>query len=404
MARSASPTANPPAATAAALLRRLGFAILLFAVPLAALFTRRALVVLAPLAVALIVLAAFLDGSARNPLRRAKAFVISRAGLAGLVLVLWAGLSLIWTPFVEEASERLFNIVAMGLMALAGYLALPDRMRSANLYLLPVGVALAAVIGIALLLRSGGRLEPDGLGVERGMIVLVLLLWPAVTWLHSRGRNLEALGLALAAAVGAFLTTDMLPLIGLVVGGLTFALTAASPRAGSRLIGLAMAILLIAAPLLPSLLKPLADSLFGPASHAAASLEAWQGLIRREPLRLLTGHGLETAWRGRLFGLVPQAAPFSLLFEVWYELGAIGAVSGAILLSQAALNAGGGRPILGPGIMASFASAYALGSCGIGTSQIWWFTALVVLVLVFVAVERGQFRTRRPKAILRRLR
>jgi hypothetical protein len=34
--------------------------------------------------------------------------------------------------------------------------------------------------------------------------------------------------------------------------------------------------------------------------------------------------------------------------------------------------------------------------------QMWWFTALVVVVLVFVAAERGQFRTKRPKAFLRR--
>ncbi|WP_445502103.1 peptide ABC transporter permease [Microvirga sp. G4-2] len=403
MVRSALPTASP-SADAAALLRRLGFAILLFAIPLAALFTRRALVVMAPLAVALIVLAAFLDGTARNPWQRTVSFVTSRAGLSGLVLVFWAGLSLIWTPFVPQASERLLNIIAMGLMALAGYLALPERMRSANLYLLPLGVGLAALIAIAMLFREGGNFDPDGTGVERGIVVLVLLLWPAVTWLHSRGRNLEAVTLALAVAVSTFLTMDELPLIGLTTGAVAFALTAMSPRTGTRLIGLLMAVLLIAAPALPFLLKPVAGGILGSTSHAVASLDAWQALILKEPLRLLTGHGLETAWRGRLFGLVPPAAPFSVLFDIWYELGVLGAVSGAILLSQAAFNAGGDRPILGPGIMASFASAFALGACGIGTAQVWWFTALVVLVLVFVAVERGQFRTKRPKAILRRLR
>ena len=33
------------------------------------------------------------------------------------------------------------------------------------------------------------------------MLMLVVLLWPALAWLHSRGRNLEAIGLALAVAV-----------------------------------------------------------------------------------------------------------------------------------------------------------------------------------------------------------
>ena len=39
----------------------------------------------------------------------------------------------------------------------------------------------------------------------------------------------------------------------------------------------------------------------------------------------------------------------------------------------------------------------------VGTAQMWWFTALVVTILMFVAIERGQFRTNRPKAILQRL-
>lgn len=402
MVRSALPTANLSADTAA-LLRRIGFAILFFAIPLAALFTRRALVVMAPLAVALIVLAAFLDGAAKDPWQKAIGFLTSRAGIAGFVLVLWAALSLIWTPFLNVASERLLNILAMGLMALAGYLALPERMRSANLYLLPVGVGLAALISLPLLLREG-RLEPDGLGVERGLVVLALLLWPAVTWLHSRGRNLEAVALALAVSLSAFLSAHVLPLIGLAAGAAAFALTAASPRAGSRIIGLLMALLLVAAPALPFLLKPLAAGALGSPSSIVASLETWQALILKEPLRLVTGHGLETSWRGRMFGLVPSATPFSVLFEIWYELGLVGALSAAALLFQAASNAGGSRPILGPGIMAAFATAFALGACGISTAQVWWFTALVVLVLVFVAVERGQFRTKRPKAILRRLR
>ena len=50
-------------------------------------------------------------------------------------MLAWCALSLIWTPFLAEASERLFNIAGTVLMAVAGYLALPERMRSANLYI-----------------------------------------------------------------------------------------------------------------------------------------------------------------------------------------------------------------------------------------------------------------------------
>jgi len=402
MIRPVSQTANP-SADAAAMLRRIGFAILFFAVPLAALFTRRALVAMAPLAVILLVLASVLDGSARHAREKLVALAVSPGGVAGLVLLLWAGLSLIWTPFLPQASERLLNITGMTLMALGGYLAVPERMRSANLYLLPVGVGLAALIAIPLALTGGSGVDPQGLSLERGMLMLVLLLWPALAWLHSRGRNLEAIGLALAVAVCSLLTRDGLPLYGLAAGAIVFVLTALSPNLGPRLTGLAMAGLLLFAPVLPFVLKPVAAALFGARAPITASLEAWRQIILNEPLRLLTGHGLETALRGRFFGLVPPAAPSTLLFEIWYELGLVGAVAGSILIYQAVVRAKGHRATVAPGIMAAFACTYALGCLGIGTTQVWWFTALAVLVLIFVAIERGQFRTKRPKAVLRRI-
>lgn len=384
------------------MLRRLGFAILFFAVPLAALFTRRALVIMAPLAVILLVLASVLDGSARHAWDKLIALAGSPGGVAGLVLLLWAGLSLLWTPFLPQASERFLNIIGMALMGLGGYLAIPERMRSANLYLLPVGVGLAALIAIALTITGSSGFDPEGLSLERGMLMLVLLLWPAIAWLHSRGRNLEAIGLALAVAVCSLLTRDGLPLYGLIAGAVVFVITAWNPAFGSRLTGFVMAGLLLFAPILPFILKPLAANLLGASSRMTVGLETWRRIILDEPLRLLTGHGLETTLRGRFFGLMPPSAPSTLLFEIWYELGLVGAVAGSVLLYQIVVGAKSHRATVAPGIMAAFACTFALGCLGIGTIQVWWFTALVVLVLIFVAIERGQFRTKRPKAILRR--
>ena len=398
MVRSKTPTANP-SADAAAMLRRVGFALLFFAVPVTALFARRALVIVAPVAVMLIMLAALLDGGSRGPLDKLLSVLLSPAGLAGGILFFWAALSLLWTPFVAEAAERLLNILAMAAMAMVGYLALPDRMRSANLYILPVGVGMAALMGMVALFREGSVAETQSL--DRGMILLVLLLWPAITWLHSRGRNLEALLLGVIVALGALFATDTLALQALLIGALAFAVTAFMPVTGSRLTAAIMAGLLLLAPLLPFVLEPLASAFLGPKAPAAASLAVWKNVILTEPQRLITGHGLETALRGRLFGLLPPAAPWSFLFEIWYELGLVGAVAGATLLYSAVTASRGERPVLGPGIMAAFASAYALGCLGVATAQIWWLTALIVVVLIFVAIERGQFRTTRPKAILR---
>jgi hypothetical protein len=387
------------------LLRRLGFAILMIVLPVAALFARRALVVLAPVGIALLVIAAALDGTAR-PLRQGTARLASSSGwIAGGILILWCGLSLIWTPFKAEAAERLFNIVGTLAMAVAGYLALPDRMRSANLYLLPIGIGAATLaaawLGIAALQRG----LPDDAATqnfERGLVVAVLLVWPSLAWLRSRERDLEALLLAVAVAVAVVLAPFPLPLAGLVVGAIAFALTSAHPRLGVRVSAILMAALLALAPILPFLVRPAAALLLGAGDPIIGILEVWRSVVLDEPARLVTGHGFETALRGRSVGLLPENAPRTLLFEVWYDLGLVGAISGAVALYLAVMAAGRDHPPLVPGVMASFASAFTLACLGIGTAQMWWFTALVVTVLIFTAAERGQFRTTRPKAIILR--
>nr|WP_229428633.1 peptide ABC transporter permease [Microvirga pudoricolor] len=396
-----SPTLADPSSDAAAVLRRLGFWLLFFATPLAALFARRAVVVVAPLAIGLLALAAALDGGSKLSGPRLRHILVSPGSVAGFLLLFWTVLSLVWTPFLPEASERLLNIVGMLLLAAIGYLALPDRMRSANLYILPVGVALTALAALGLALRPAPMSDPDGQSLERGLVVLVLFVWPAISWLHSRGRNMEALLLAVAVALASLVAPTPLPFQGLAVGALVFAVAAIAPKTGTVLTASVMAGLLLLAPLIPFVLKPLAAGFLGTPSALTAELEVWRSIVLGEPLRLVTGHGLETALRGRFVGLLPANAPSTILFEIWYELGLVGAAAGAVVLFAAVTGAVGERPPLIPGIMATFATAYAFGCLGIGTAQVWWFTALVIVGLIFVAIERGQFRTKRPKAILR---
>ena len=398
-------TANP-AADAASLLRRVGFTILMTAVPVTALVTRRAVVVLAPVGIVLLVLAAVLDGGSRPVKERLRAVLLSPGGLAAGLALGWCTLSLVWTPFLAEASERLFNLVGVAIVMVAGYLSIPDRMRSANLYILPVGVALAAVCALvlALLELRGKASVEDSQNLERGMIVLVLFLWPAVGWLRSRGRHFEALLLALMVAVATLMASQFMPLQALAAGAVVFAVAAVSPRAGTAVTATVMAGLLLLAPLLPLALTPLAKSFLGASDPIVESLRVWRSVVVNEPVRLITGHGFETALRGRSLGLLAPQAPVTVLFEIWYELGFVGAAAGSYAIYRAVNGAGQSHTLLVPAIMASFATAFAFACLGIGTAQIWWFTALAVVVLLFVAAERGQFRTTRPKATLRRVR
>ena len=261
-------------------------------------------------------------------------------------------LSLVWTPFPGAASERLANLVATILLTLAGYMALPDRMRSANLYLLPLGVTAAAIVAIMLGLFGDSLMRgvaDDDNALDRGLTLLALLLWPSVAWLRSRRRDREALGLAVVVAVALALSPNVGQIAALAIGALAFAVTSFRPRLGVGLTAGVAAGLLAVAPLLPFIARPVGAALFGPLSPGVLTLKSWQRIVTTEPVRLITGHGFETALRGRVFGLIPVNAPSTALFAIWYELGVVGALAAAFALYASIRRAGRDVPLLVPG-------------------------------------------------------
>ncbi|WP_375409151.1 peptide ABC transporter permease [uncultured Methylobacterium sp.] len=403
MARAPTSPTIDPALDAAALLRRVGFFGLFVVVPIAAQVARRAAVILVPISVILLILASAIDGKTWPIRPIVQRLVRSPAFLAGLLVLFWAALSLIWTPFLGAATERLLNLAATILLTLAGYLALPDRMRSANLYLLPVGVTAAALLAIVIglfgdsLLRSTS--DDEG-ALNRGLILLALLVWPAIAWLRSRGRDGAALVTLALVVVALLLAPNTIQLIAIVAGAVAFALASIRTQPAARLVALLAAGLLVAAPLLPFVARPVGIALAGPVAPPVLTIKAWQKVVTTEPVRLVTGHGFETARRGRAVGLVPANAPTTVLFELWYELGLVGALAAAFALHAAIRRTGRQSVVIGPGALAAYAAAFVVAGIGVGLTVMWWITTLTVVVLVFIAVERGQFRTRRPKASL----
>ena len=393
-------TTVDPALDAAALLRRIGFFGLFVVLPVAAQVSRRATVVLAPIAVVLLITASAIDQRQRAVWPSVRRLLTAPAFLAGMLVVFWSALSLVWTPFPGPASERLANLVAIVAMTLLAYLALPERMRSANLYLLPLGVGAAAIVAILINLVGDAMLKdnPDGdSALERGAVLLALLAWPAVAWLRSRRRDTESLVVVLLVAGALLLAPGLTALFALAVGALAFALTYWRLSLGVRITALAAAGLLVVAPLLPVLARPIGAALFGPVAPGVLALKAWQKVVTLEPVRLVTGHGLETALRGKIFGILPINAPTTMLFEFWYELGIVGAFAAAFALYGAIHRAGRDATVLVPCAMAAFATAFAIGGIGVGLTTLWWLTTLALAILTFVAIERGQFRSSRPK-------
>jgi hypothetical protein len=389
-----------PTADSAMLLRRIGFATLALALPLASLVSRRAAVVLVPIGVALLAIAMLIeDRQAFTTSLRLS--VTSRPGLILIGLVGWAVLSLIWSPYTTSASEKAANLLLAVTLGFLSVAALPDRMRASNLNLAALGTGLAAAFALMLVVLAALRRSDAEVGsVERGISVVLIMAWPALAWLLSRARGLTALGLSLVVGLLTLTRIEDGEAVAMLCGVVAFGAVSASRALSARVIALIIAGLMLLAPMLPFLLIPIVSRFPESGGDLALMLGIWADVVTREPVQLITGHGLDTVLRGRITGALPQTTPTTLLFETWYELGLVGATAAAACLYFAIRAAGRMPGALAAGGVAAYATAFALTALGFATLQTWWLMTLAAVALMFSAIARGQYRTERPVAPL----
>lgn len=386
------PTRLDPAQDAARLLGRLGFAILMIAAPLAAVGGRRALVILVPVAVVLLILAAAIESDGREPWRRAREMILTPAGGLLGFLLFWAALSLVWTPFPVEAAERFANVAGTVALALLCSASLPRRMRASNIYLLPIGVALTTVALIGSVLRPGiGLIEEGGLA-QRAALLCVLLTPAMFTWLAMRGKSLLGYAVVGLVAFAALAVQSAGLVAALAIGASVYALAMRNGRLARRIVLGVTAGLVLCAPLVPFLLRPITKFMFGLTDPKTEAVRVWMRIVTQEPARLLTGHGFDTAIRARLAGLVPPNSPRGLLFELWYELGLLGAIAAALLLWRIVAASAQQSARDGAAILALLAIGFVLAMLGQGATQAWWLLGLLVAIVALSAVLRAHER------------
>ena len=388
--------ADKAAAEAANLLLRLGLAVAFVLTPLALLVSQRSIFILTPIAGAL-TFAAGLVLAPRMRMRDVFAFVATPVGLSALFLAFWALSSLLWTPFPAEAAPRLFKTLSTFLCVLPIAAALPARSKAANLYLLPLGVAMAAFGAIFLSARLSS--DPEDSENYDSMIraaeFMLLLLWPAVAATALRNRLTLSTGLAIVVLASAIAIRVPAALAASATEALAFTAASANPRKAGRWIGAAGAVSFIFAPAAPLLLGPLVgENAFAP----LLSLKIWNGMIVNDGLRMITGHGFNFVGSGFWRGYLPSQAPHSILFETWTDLGLIGALAGAALTYLAYDLAANQSARLAPFCLGGLTYVTAMGVFGGATVQLWWITALALALAAFALAARGDFKTARPTA------
>ena len=385
-----------PAEDASQLMMRIAHIILFVGVPVSAAFSRRGVFILMPLGLALILLAAAMN-MPQGGLDRIKETFVHPAVLFLWALLAWMGLSLIWTPYVEPASERIIKTAGTLLLASCAAGALPMRIKTSYLYLLLIGVGLGSLASL-ISYASGdyssliGR-DADVSLLERSALGLNLLLWPALGAAFVRERQkLAALVIAISALI-LIIVSNRAGLIALVLA----ALSAGLSLKNSRYVAAFWAILFtLSLGLAPLLMLAFNASDVSEASGLFANLTAMADLFHIEGWRLLTGHGFDSLVRSMNNGVLPSSAPRSVIFELWYELGFWGVVSviglQLVLFKRSLIQS---REIA-PFHIGAVVYVGMLAILGQASFQLWWITLIALVGFAFSLVRRGRYRSERP--------
>lgn len=393
------PAFDDPAAEAAQLLCRLALVILMILTPAAELFSQGALYVLLPVGATVLLIAGWLSSGHRD--RHLVAALLSPIGVAALFLVFWAGLSLIWAPFPDEAVARFVRALGTGVVVLLACAFLPERTNASDLYLLPIGVA-ATAIATAFLVLFGPQsfangAHPDSTLAQRCLLSVALLLWPALGALALRERWLLAAGLAVAVSLAAFVDFLQIALAATALGAVVYAIATAEAARTSQVLAFIFAVLVLLAPIFAVSSLLIADLAQLP--HSGPILAFADVAVAQWP-RLLTGHGLGMAAQAIELGILPADTPRSILFTIWYELGFLGAAAFAVLGVRVFLAAGRSPPHFAPPLLAGLVAGLVVALWGTETTQLWWMTLNGLDAIAFVLLYKTP-RGKRPAMQMR---
>jgi hypothetical protein len=397
-----SGSTRPDAAgDAAQLLSRIGYAVLALAAPSAVILSSRAIFVLFPIGVALLLVAAALDPTPGLP-ERFRALRNSPAAWAACALFAWAALSVLWSPFPSSGGQLLLKLATTAIAAMFVMATAREHLRATDLYLFPIGVLLAmATIAVLWFFVQRG-LEPDTHRIAIGGVVVVVMLFPAMGGLAARGRNGYTRALMVLALVYVFALGAPATAAALLVGFAALSFAVSDIRRTVNDLSWLAAGLIIASPLIVAMTPTLSHWLF----HAKLSelgapyptLSAAASLILHDVVRLFTGHGIDTVVRGVETGVLPAYSPRVVVFEIWYELGIVGAIAAAAVAWLGFRAIGDMAPRLAPYVAATFACDLTLAFVAEDLTQMTWVTLLAISAIALGAAARSQYRTTRPSA------
>ncbi len=389
------------AADAARFLTRLAYTVLAIGAPIGALLHPIAIYLLFPVGVALLLFAAALDPAAVGR-QRVTGGLRQPVVLLLLALLAWAALSILWTPFRVEAWQQSLRYIGFGI-AIAGALGfVRPHARATEIYLVAIGLVAAMATTFAIWTAFLHGATPDFDRVSLAGLLVATLAFPAMAGLIARAHD----GLARALMVLSlfFLYTVSAPgvMIAFLTGFTVLSFAFTGPQRAARamswiaagVIGLAPVIIMVGQPFLRLILNAKLPDLPPPYPSIAYVFT----VVTRDGLRLITGHGFETVTHGALVGALPPQMPQVALFQIWYELGIVGAWLAAAIAFFAFRAIGNLPARISPCLSAGLTTALVLGVTYADLDDWTWLMMLGLALIAGDIAARSDYLTQRPSA------
>lgn len=334
--------------------------------------------------------------------------------------VLWAGISLLWTPDPGFACKTEIKVLALAICGRFGVAMAPRGQGKLTETGLVIGIVLAVVIlfaevlsknGISDLisrLNTGHNMHYAAKSIlSRGQVFLVLMLWP-LALMGLRRRSIFIIGLTVVSAVVLASGESLACRLALGAGGLLFVVTAFWARVALWAMRLGFVALLVGLPFAASRLPHPPDSFL---SHPYLPLSAhhrlaiWQFAgevimqdmmtgVGMDASRVLPGGDVEVLYEhhvpssgwvdASITGPRMPLHPHNAILQWWLELGLPGAVlfgiGGLWLIGRiVALPDVPGRA----SAAAMLASGLVFACVSFGFWQSWWMASLWIACMVY---------------------
>lgn len=336
-----------------------------------------------------------LAGDLSEALERIRRGLTAPIGLACLVFLAFAAISIAWSGHPRTSLHALGEVLLCGAAALGLHAALPRAIPDWAVKVAVIAISLACLSIIAEL--ANGMALRTSLGVrdatfifKRSVTAMMIVIWPLLLLLWLRRKISLAVSLLLLLGIATYMAHSSTTALALAAGLAVGALALRSPRGAGATAGILFLVAMGIAPVLGEVAArlippPIAERIAF--AHAEERISIWQSfgdVVRRRPFGG-AGFGTSTVMAQEpVADEVPAEHRLMLgawhahngFLQVWAETGVVGALifGVALLLLARALASARSPPAIAAAALVG--SAIAVMLVGHSIWQGWWIAVL----------------------------